>query len=186
MIKLIMEDNNLINKYTNKHRTFKYSPDNKFITVYVDGRNSGVIFNNDKIITIDGDKVKSSDFFECCSNESVELVKENMNNDMYANSIGHGNVYYLIYTPDSHDSDEIAMYIHDLIEDEQLVPSRINDFEEVARTIVNDMTQQFGINCDVLEIDVDDILCSNNRNQSDYYIDDQDTTYWIEHYFLDD
>lgn len=116
----------------------------------------------------------------------IRLVKENMNNDMYANAIGHGNVYYLIYTPNSHDSDEIAMYIHDLIEDEQLVPSRINDFEEVARTIVNDMTQQFGINCDVLEIDVDDILCSNNRNQCDYYIDDQDTTYWIEDYFLDD
>lgn len=125
----------------------------------------------------------------------IKLVKENKNNDMYANAIGHGNVYYLIYTPDSHDSDEIAMYIHDLIEDEQLVPSRINDFEEVARTIVNDMTQQFGINCDVLEIDVDDILCGpshyddtyvGNRNQGDCYIDDQDTTYWIEHYFLDD
>lgn len=53
----------MIKKFTNKHRTFKFASDNKFISVYVDGRINGFIFNTDKVITIDGEEVVSSEFF---------------------------------------------------------------------------------------------------------------------------
>lgn len=54
----------LIKKYTNKNRTFKLSPDRKFITVYINGRINGFIWNNDKEIMIDGKSVISKDFFK--------------------------------------------------------------------------------------------------------------------------
>lgn len=56
--------NALIKKYTNKHRTFKFSFDKRFITVYIGGRANGFIFNNDKVIRVDGDEVVSSEFFK--------------------------------------------------------------------------------------------------------------------------
>lgn len=54
----------MIKKFTNKHRTFKFAPDNKFISVYVDGRLNGFIFNTDKVIIIDGEEIISSEFFK--------------------------------------------------------------------------------------------------------------------------
>lgn len=54
----------LIKKYTTKSRTFKLSPCGRFYSVYVYGRLSGFIWNNDRVITIDGDKVVSSEFFK--------------------------------------------------------------------------------------------------------------------------
>lgn len=54
----------MIKKFTNKHRTFKFAPDNKFIKVYIDGRLNGFIFNTDKVIIIDGEEIVSSEFFK--------------------------------------------------------------------------------------------------------------------------
>lgn len=55
---------NLMKKYTTKRRTFKMAPDNRFITVYINGRVNGFIWNTDTAITIDGDKEVSSEFFK--------------------------------------------------------------------------------------------------------------------------
>jgi len=54
----------MIKKYTTKDRTFEISPDNTAIYEYVCGRLFGIIFNNDWIVTIDGDEVVSSEFFK--------------------------------------------------------------------------------------------------------------------------
>ncbi len=54
----------MIKKYTNKRRTFKFAPDNKFITVYIDGKINGFIWNTDKVIKVDGEEVVSSEFFK--------------------------------------------------------------------------------------------------------------------------
>lgn len=54
----------LMKKYTNKRRTFKMAPDNRFITVYVCGRINGFIWNNDKVVRVDGIEVVSSEFFK--------------------------------------------------------------------------------------------------------------------------
>ena len=56
--------NAMIKRYTNKHRTFKMAPDNRFIRVYIDGRLNGFIWNNNNIICVDGDEVVSSGFFK--------------------------------------------------------------------------------------------------------------------------
>lgn len=56
--------NAMIKKYTNKHRTFKSSYDKRFITVFIDGRMNGFIWNNDRAIYVDGDEVVSSEFFK--------------------------------------------------------------------------------------------------------------------------
>ena len=53
----------LIKKYTSKNRTFKFAPDGRFIRVYCNGKLNGFIWNNDKVIVIDGDCVVSSEFF---------------------------------------------------------------------------------------------------------------------------
>lgn len=55
---------NLVKKYTTKRRAFKMAPDNRFITVYINGRVNGFIWNTDTVITIDGEKVASSEFFK--------------------------------------------------------------------------------------------------------------------------
>lgn len=54
----------MIKRFTTKNRTFKFAPDNKFITVYINGRVNGFIWNNDKVICIDGEQVVSSEFFK--------------------------------------------------------------------------------------------------------------------------
>lgn len=56
--------NAMIKKYTTKRRTFKYSHDKRFITVYIDGRMNGFIWNTDKVIRVNGDEVVSSEFFK--------------------------------------------------------------------------------------------------------------------------
>ena len=56
--------NAMIKKYTTKHRTFKFSPDKRFITVYIDGRMNGFIWNTDRVIRVNGDEVVSSEFFK--------------------------------------------------------------------------------------------------------------------------
>lgn len=56
--------NAMIEKYTNKNRTFKVAPDGRFIKVYINGRINGFIWNNDKEIRVDGDIVKQSEFFK--------------------------------------------------------------------------------------------------------------------------
>lgn len=55
--------NETIKKYTNKNRTFKFAPDRRFIKVYTNGRINGFIFNTDKEITIDGEKIISKQLF---------------------------------------------------------------------------------------------------------------------------
>ena len=54
----------LIQRFTTPQRSFKVAPDNRFITVYVDGRFNGFIFNNDRIIYIGGNEVNASEFFK--------------------------------------------------------------------------------------------------------------------------
>lgn len=54
----------MITKYTTNRRTFKFSFDRRFITVYNDGRVSGYIWNCDRVIYVDGDAVVSSEFFK--------------------------------------------------------------------------------------------------------------------------
>lgn len=56
--------NAMIKKYTTKSRTFKFSPDRRFITVYINGRANGFIWNNNKVIRVNGDEVVSSEFFK--------------------------------------------------------------------------------------------------------------------------
>ena len=56
--------NAMVKKYTTKHRTFKFAPDGKFITVYLDGRLNGFIWNNDKVIVVDGEEVVSNEIFK--------------------------------------------------------------------------------------------------------------------------
>ena len=56
--------NAMIKKYTSRRRFFEVAPGNRFITVYVDGRISGFIFNNDRTILIDGEEVIQSEFFK--------------------------------------------------------------------------------------------------------------------------
>lgn len=56
--------NAMIKRYTNKHRTFKMAPDNRFIKVYIDGRLNGFIWNNENVIRVDGDEIVSSEFFK--------------------------------------------------------------------------------------------------------------------------
>lgn len=53
----------MIKRFTNKHRTFKFAPDHRFIRVYVDGRLNGFIWNVDKVIRIDGEEVNCREFF---------------------------------------------------------------------------------------------------------------------------
>lgn len=54
----------LMKKYTNDNRKFKFAPDRKFIKVYIGGRLNGFIWNTDKVIMIDGNKIVSADFFK--------------------------------------------------------------------------------------------------------------------------
>lgn len=54
----------LIKKYTTKNRTFKFSPCGRYITVYINGRMNGMIWNNNKVVMIDGEPVVSSEFFK--------------------------------------------------------------------------------------------------------------------------
>lgn len=54
----------MIKKYTTKNRKFKFSYDRKFITVYINGRTSGFIWNCDRVILVDGEEVVSSEFFK--------------------------------------------------------------------------------------------------------------------------
>ncbi len=54
----------MINKFTTKRRNFKFSPDKRFIRVYIDGRLNGFIWNCDKVIKVDGIDVVSSEFFK--------------------------------------------------------------------------------------------------------------------------
>ena len=54
----------LMRKYTTKERTFGIAPDNRFITVYINGRINGFIWNTNTVIMIDGVKVVSSEFFK--------------------------------------------------------------------------------------------------------------------------
>lgn len=56
--------NEMIKKYTNKSRKLKMAPDNRFITVYINGRMNGFIWNNNNVIRVDGDEVVSADFFK--------------------------------------------------------------------------------------------------------------------------
>ena len=56
-------NNTLIKKYTTKERTFKMAPDNRFISVYINGKLNGFICNIDKIIKIDGENINSCEFF---------------------------------------------------------------------------------------------------------------------------
>lgn len=54
----------MITKFTTKRRNFKFSPDKRFIRVYIDGRLNGFIWNCDKVIKVDGIDVVSSEFFK--------------------------------------------------------------------------------------------------------------------------
>lgn len=54
----------MIKNFTDKHRTFKFAPDNRFIKIYIDGRLNGFIWNTDKAICIDGQKIISSELFK--------------------------------------------------------------------------------------------------------------------------
>lgn len=54
----------MLKKYTTKNRKFKFSPDRKFIVVYINNRVSGYIWNCDKVIFVDGDEIVSSEFFK--------------------------------------------------------------------------------------------------------------------------
>lgn len=54
----------LMKKYTTKERTFKMAPDNRFITVYINSRVNGLIWNTDTVITLDGEEIISSVFFK--------------------------------------------------------------------------------------------------------------------------
>lgn len=56
--------NAMIKKYTAEGFTFKYSSDKRFITVYIDGRMNGFIWNTDTVIWVNGDEVVSSEFFK--------------------------------------------------------------------------------------------------------------------------
>ena len=56
--------NAMIKKYTNKHLTFKLSSDKRYITVYIDGRMNGFIWNTNTVIRVNGDEVVSSEFFK--------------------------------------------------------------------------------------------------------------------------
>ena len=49
-------------QYTTKNRKFKFSPDKKFIKVYIDKKLNGFIWNCDKVICVDGEPVVSSAF----------------------------------------------------------------------------------------------------------------------------
>lgn len=53
----------MIKKFTNKHRTFKLSPCGRFYSVYVNGRLNGFIWNNNREIIIDGEKLVASNLF---------------------------------------------------------------------------------------------------------------------------
>lgn len=55
--------NELVKKYTTKHRKFKTAPDNRYLKVYIDGRLNGFIFNNNKKIFVNGEEVTAADFF---------------------------------------------------------------------------------------------------------------------------
>lgn len=54
----------MIKKYTTKKRSFVFAPDNRYIRVYENGRLSGLIWNCDRKIQVDGDEIKSSEFFK--------------------------------------------------------------------------------------------------------------------------
>lgn len=54
----------LMKKFTTKNRAFKLAPNNRFITVYINGRVNGFIWNTDKVIKVDGKEIISSEFFK--------------------------------------------------------------------------------------------------------------------------
>ncbi len=54
----------LVAKYTTKRRAFRVSPDARFISVYIDGRLNGFIWNTPTVIRVDGDLIVSSEFFK--------------------------------------------------------------------------------------------------------------------------
>lgn len=56
--------NRMVKKYTSKRRSFKLSPCGRFYRVYVDGQLSGFVWNNEKVIRVDGDQIVSSEFFK--------------------------------------------------------------------------------------------------------------------------
>lgn len=56
--------NAMVQKFQNKNRVFKFSPDNRYLRVYINGRLNGFIWNTDKVIRVDGIEVVSSDFFK--------------------------------------------------------------------------------------------------------------------------
>lgn len=54
----------MIKRFTTKERTFEMSSDKRFIKVYINGRFDGFIFNNDRVIYIDGEEVIGSKLFK--------------------------------------------------------------------------------------------------------------------------
>lgn len=54
----------LMRRYSTNRRKFKFSPDKRFIKVYLDEKLNGFIWNNDVAIYVDGDKVIASEFFK--------------------------------------------------------------------------------------------------------------------------
>ena len=53
----------MMKKYTTRGRHLEWGPNGRYIRIYYRGRFEGCIWNTDRIITIDGEKVVSSDFF---------------------------------------------------------------------------------------------------------------------------
>ena len=57
--------NKLIKKYTNRGFKFRAASDGKYISVYDrTGRHIGFLWNNDRVIYMDGDEVVQSEFFK--------------------------------------------------------------------------------------------------------------------------
>ncbi len=54
----------MMKKYTTKERKFKFGPDKRFIGVYYNGHFNGFIWNNNRIIYIDGEEIISSEMFK--------------------------------------------------------------------------------------------------------------------------
>lgn len=54
----------MIERFTTKERKFEMSSDKRFIKVYINGKFDGFIFNNDRVIYIDGEEVVSNEFFK--------------------------------------------------------------------------------------------------------------------------
>lgn len=108
----------------------------------------------------------------------IKLIKESKG---FGYACGLGDIdtdyLYLICTENRGDHQKVVNYVKDLIEEGELDRTMVDDMEEVAYTIIEDLEQMYGIEASLNYIDENDIVDDSAEFDG--------VVYKITHYFDD-